>query len=283
MNYRKDPVEDMIVEDLLYQSEMIEKEMEGNEIEMPEGVEEEIRRKLHEQIDEYERKRIYAQLSEEDRKALELGKEMLKDRLEDTKERVVYRKRHKKTYVAVAAVAVLVMAMGVTSIGGAKKIAEVIGVKIGNREITRVETEDDNYIDTNEDEEIAYQEVKDTFGVEPVKIVHWPGRVQFLEGQIDEELQTALLIYKYNEEIISYYISSHYTKSSWGVDVEDKVTDRYSMEVEENTVKIKEYETPETKSKVYSASFGYNGLEYYLVGMFEKTEFEEIIKNLIFL
>lgn len=275
MENEKDLMGKIITEDLLGEAEAIDKEMEDVDLEVPEGLKEDMKKRLHARIEEDERVHLYAQLSDEDRKALEMGKEMLKDK-------TVHRKKSKKGYVAVAAVAVLVLAMGATSIGGAERIAKMMKNMVGDRAVFQVDTSEDNYIVLNNDEEEAYQELKDVFGVDVVKIVHWPGKVLFLSAEIDKDLQTALLKYEYEGNVISYFISSHHTKSSWGLDVEDKITDEYYIEHEKCKIEVKEYEKPESKIKRYSAGYTYEGLEYYLIGVMEKLDFENLIKNLIF-
>ena len=47
-------------------------------------------------------------------------------------------------------------------------------------------------------------------------------------------------------------------------------------------IKIKEYQTPESNTDRYSASFKYNGLEYFLIGTMGEEEFNNIINNLFF-
>jgi len=273
MGNGKDPMDQIVTEDLLKEAEAIEKELTGVELEVPEGLKEEMKKRLHAQIDEYEREHLYAQLSEEDRKALEIGREILQDK-------TVYRRKSKKMYVALIAVAVLVLALGVTSIGGAERIAKMIGIKVGERELVQVNTDEDNYIVTSDNEEEAYQELKDVFGVDVVRPVHWPGEVLFLSAEIDKDLQTALLKYEYEGNIISYFISSHYTKSSWGVDVEDNVTDHYFIQHEKSEIEVFEYETEETKTKSYAGKFTYGSLEYFLIAVIEEEDFEFLIKNL---
>lgn len=275
MEKGKDSMEQIVTEDLIKEAEAIDEEMAGVELEVPAGLKEEMKKRLHAQIDEYEKQRLYAQLSEEDRKALEMGKEMLENKR-------VYRRKSKKMYVAVAAVAVLVLAMGVTSIGGAERIAKMMGIKVGDRELIQVNTDEDNYLVTYDDEEEAYQELREVFGVETVKIFHRPEDMKFLESEIDEELQIALLKYEYEGNVISYYISSHHTKSSWGVDVEDKLTDQYVIEHEKCEIRIKEYETPESKEKIYSARYTYKDMEYCLIGIINRADMEKLLKNLIF-
>ena len=43
-----------------------------------------------------------------------------------------------------------------------------------------------------------------------------------------------------------------------------------------------EYELPESKKKEYSATFEYRGVYYHMIGIIEKADFEEILKNLHF-
>lgn len=278
MNNNKDPMDQMIVDDLLKEAASIDEEIEKANVEfMPPDLKEKIKEKLHRQMEEQERERIYAQLSEEDRKALELGREMLRK-----EEKVVRRKRCRKVYVAVAAVAILVLAMGITSVGGAERVIEIVKMAIGDRELVKVNTDEENYIVKKDVEEEAYQEIKDVFGVEAVKPTDWPDGTVFVEAEIDEELQTALLKYEYEGELLVYHISSHYTTSSWGVDTENKITDSYYMELEKAKIEIKEYEKPSSKTKCYSAKYSYCGLDYFLNGSIKKEEFEVLIKNLRF-
>ena len=278
MNNNKDPMDQMIVDDLLKEAASIDEEIEKANVEsMPPDLKEKIKEKLHRQIEEQERERIYAQLSEEDRKALELGREMLRK-----EEKVVRRKRCRKVYVAVAAVAILVLAMGITSVGGAERVIEMMKVAIVGREVVRVDSEGEkeNYVVTEENEEAAYQKIKDVFGVEAVKPTDWPDGTVFVGAEIDEELHAALLKYEYEDEIISYYISSQYMTGSWGIDVENKVTDKYDINLDKIKVKVQEYEKPQTKIKMYSAKYNYKGMDYFLIGVLEKRDFEYLVKKM---
>ena len=200
MENKKDLMEQIITEDLLNEADAIDREIESMEIEVPKGLKEEMKKRLHAQIDEYEKENVYAKLSEEDRKALELGRELIQDKK-------VYRKKSKKMYVALIAVAVLVLAMGVTSIGGAEKFAKMMKNVVGDREVVQIDTAEDNYIETNNNEEETYQKLKDMFGVDVVKIVHWPGAVKYTGSEIDDNLQLATIMYMYNGKNIQYYIN----------------------------------------------------------------------------
>lgn len=284
MNNNKDPMDQIITEDLLREAEAIDEETEAAGVEsMPHDLKEKLKQRLHEQIEASEKERVYAQLSDEDKKALELGRRMLKES-EDAESdgKVVYRRKKRKVFLAVAAVAVLVLAMGITSIGGAERIAEMMKIVFGSREILQVDTDEDNYIVGIDKEEEAYQAIKDVFGVDAVKPTNWPEGTVFIASEIDEELQTAMLIYECKGENINYFICSNHKNSSWGIDVEDRLVDEYYVESMIGELEIKEYESIESGVRSYATKFSYRELEYFLIGVMEQDEFDVLVKKLKF-
>lgn len=284
MNQKKDDLDMVIQNELKKEGQEIKEEYESSgSSKMPDGLKNDIRAKLHSQIEEYELEQLYAKLPERDREALKLGREMLEQKkdAEETK-KVVYRKKRRRLYISVAAVAVLVLALGMTSFGGAERIIEIMKRAVGDREVIQVDSNEENKVIEIEKEEEAYQKVKDAFGVEPVKIVDHSSKKRFKSAEINDVIQTAEFLYKYQEENMIYIISATFATTSFGIDVEDEVTDQYVMDIKEHKIDIKEYQTPETKINRYSARFSHKGLEYFLMGTMEKQEFEEIIKSLYF-
>ena len=285
MDRKKDPEMQILTEDLLKEAEEIDREIaEANMDPIPLEVKERIKSNLVKQIDAYEKEHLYAHLSEEDRKALEVGRKVLENKENVPSENMVmYRKKRIRMFHVLAAVIVLVLAMGVTSIGGPERVIEMMKVAIGGREVVRVDTEEDNYVVRNENEEEAYQKLGEIFGVDPVRSTRWPKNTEFWYSDIDEELQTAILGYLNEDNYLQYFISSHYTESSWGLDIEDEITDEYYIVHPENIkILIREYESYKSKYKSYSAQFTYNGLEYVFTGVIEKEELEVWVKNLKF-
>lgn len=284
MNQKKDDLDMVIQNELKKEGQEIKEEYESSgSSKMPDGLKNDIRAKLHSQIEEYELEQLYAKLPERDREALKLGREMLEQKkdAEETK-KVVYRKKRRRLYISVATVAVLVLALGMTSFGGAERIIEIMKRAVGDREVIQVDSNEENKVIEIEKEEEAYQKVKDAFGVEPVKIVDHSSKKRFKSAEINDVIQTAEFLYKYQEENMIYIISATFATTSFGIDVEDEVTDQYVMDIKEHKIDIKEYQTPETKINRYSARFSHKGLEYFLMGTMEKQEFEEIIKSLYF-
>lgn len=260
-----------------------QREVEASGVEhISDAQKERIHAKLREQIAAYENEKIYAQLSEEDRKALELGKELMRKQEDEAAEKkVVHKKKPVRIYLVIAAAVVMAMAFGVTSIGGPKRIIKMMTSSVGDREVEQTDT-DDNKVIEKEREEEAYQEIKEVFGVDPVKLIWRPTNMRFKILETDNVMQTAEMYYEYNDINVIFCMSTTFRDAAWGIDAEDTVIKEYPMEKEGVVIKIKEYRVENLKEKQYSAKFSYKGVEYYLIGSMKKTDFEKILKNLYF-
>ena len=147
MNNEKDELKECIAREF---EEIAKEEEESLEkdtsLVVPEGTKEAVLARLKEQMREYqreqaenearEREEAINNLSEEDRKALELGRKMLKAEVgtADTSEKKVhYRRKPLKIYLALAAVIVCVLAMGITSMGGPERVVRMVRQAVGDR------------------------------------------------------------------------------------------------------------------------------------------------------
>lgn len=284
MKGKKDQFEYMISEEFEQLAKEEEEEiLKDSSIKMPEGFKESLKAKLDEQIKEKEKEELYSKLSEEDRLALEVGHKVLEEeRNKEVEIEATRKKKRGKMYLTLAASLALVLGISVTSIGGPERIVSLMKSVVGNREVEQADSSDNNLTIVEENEEKAYQLVNEKLGIEPVRIVTQLEGFEFTDMEFDEALQIAELFYDYKGENFAYFINAYYLDASWGIDVEDKVTDQYKMNVKDCLIDIKEYSTKVTGTKRYSASFKYNGLEYYLIGTMNKEEFEEIVNNLFF-
>ncbi len=251
---------------------------------MPEGMKESLRAKIDEQILEIQQEQAVAQLSDEDRKALELGRKIMQEEknADVPAKKVVRRKKGWRLYVGLAAVLVLVMAVGLTSIGGPERIVRFMKQAVGEREVEQMDSSEENLIIIQHNEEEAYEEVNNAFGIMPVKIMTGPPSMTFDRLELDRKNQVAEMIYNYNDMTVVYFINASYNDSSWGIDVEDTVTDIYEEEKGGCKIEIKLYETLESKAQRCSAKFEYQGLEYFLLGTMDVEKFNIIINNLGF-
>lgn len=285
MMEKKDQLEEMLKEEF----DRIAREEEAfreDEVSMPEGAQENIyaviQEKIREKEQEKENEYLYSQLSEDDMKALELGRKIMEEEAEgERRVKVARKKRRVRLYVALAAALVLTMAAGVTSMGGPERIIQMMKRAVGDREVTQIDSDDN--LKTKGSEEEAYQEIKEVFGVDPVKLMAYSENIKFESMEIDEGFQIAEIFYKYNEERIVYLINASYEKESLGIDLEDKIVNKYSKEIQGREIVITEYEVSEGSASCFQAYFEDRGLEYFLIGTMEKGDFENIVENLYFM
>lgn len=299
MNNEKDELKECIAREF---EEIAKEEEESLEkdtsLVVPEGTKEAVLARLKEQIREYqreqaenearEREEAINNLSEEDRRALELGRKMLKAEVEtaDTSEKKVhYRRKPLKIYLALAAVIVCVLAMGITSMGGPERVVRMVRQAVGDRDVEQVDsnkTDKQNKIIEDEAEEEAYQKIRDTFDTDVVKVFVCLPDMEFDTMNLDESKQVAEMYYSYDGETIGYIINMPYRDSSWGVDFEDSIEKEYSKEIHKCKINITLYEIENSNVPKCVAKFKYGDIEYILMGTMSEQNFEKILKNLFF-
>lgn len=287
MNEKNDDFEKFIKKELDKEAADIYKEIQDGTGEgdtpaadvVPPEVKERMRENLRKQTETYDRERMYAMLPEADREALRLGHEILRKRSGHT---VLRKKRRIRVSLALAATLVLVIAIGVTSFGGAGKIIRLFEIMIGERAVMQVDSGENNKIINQENEEEAYQRIEDEFGTEPVRIITKPEGMEFQRMEYEKEMQVAELYYTYNGESVMYMMSTANRDASWGVDVEDKLAGEYEKVKKDCTIHVKEYNIAESDEHRYSAKFKHKGIEYFMVGTMKQAEFDIILENLHF-
>lgn len=194
------------------------------------------------------------------------------------------KKRNIRRIVALAAVLILVMAVGMTSFGGPERMLQFMKSSVGGRQVSKVNSSDKNKIIEEEDEEKAYEKIAEEFGIEPVKLMWRPNGMEFIKMELDTDIQVAELDYRYNQKRIEFFVSTSYGKVAWGADNEDEKVEYYCYnQVKEANIEVTGYETPETERNRYVAEFEYNKVYYCLSGEMQKEEMEKILKNLYFM
>lgn len=299
MNNEKDELKECIAREF---EEIAKEEEESLEkdtsLVVPEGTKEAVLARLKEQMREYQRKQAENEarereeainnLSEEDRRALGLGRKMLKAEVgtADTSEKKVhYRRKPMKIYLALAAVIVCVLAMGITSMGGPERVVRMVRQAVGDRDVEQVDsnkTDKQNKIIEGEAEEEAYQKIRDTFDTDVVKVFVCLPDMKFDTMNLDEKKQVAELYYTYQKRKIVYIVNTGYRESSWGIDIEDSIEKEYSKEINGCNMNIVVYKVENSNQSRCVSKFKYEGVEYFMMGLMEEGDFEKILKNLFF-
>lgn len=295
MKDKKELLEQTIKEDLEKEAQEILKALETSDVdELSDEKQIELKKKIDKKIEDYEFEKICNGLPEEYQDALRAGMELKKQESaidgkgetdgEEAGEntRRVRKKKSLRVYVALAAVMIMVLAVSISSVGDGRSLMKTIKSMVGEREVVKVNSGEDNYVIEAESEEEAYQKIKDEFGINPVKIMHVSKGMQFNRIEIDKEMHVAELYYNYKDENIVYIINCDRSKNSVGVDREDEIIEKYDMEVQGIEISVKVCQLPETDRKRYFAHFNYKKGEYFLIGVMERGEFEDILKKLYF-
>lgn len=280
MANKRDEFEEIIRENLYREADEIEERVQRSETEeLSDGQKDKVWQKLKTRIDIYEKESVYAALSEEDREALELGRKMR----EINADGKGCRGRKKWKWLAsAAAMFALVCVYGTTSMGTGEKFASAIEQIVGERMIIKINSGEGNRIMENDKEENAYQEIKRIFGIDVVKLVRKKGMV-FERADLDENMQTAELLYKYNGENLWYIISAGYYDAAFGFDADDKMIEKENVDVGGELAELVVYQRNGSGKIKSTVHFTHQKLEYFLVTHAGKEDLKKILKNLYFL
>lgn len=299
MNDKKDEFKECIAREFEEIAREEEEFLENDtSLVVPEGTKDAVLARVREQIRAYEMEQTRKEteeainhLSEEDREALELGRKMLKagigkkDPEEPSGKKVRRKKKPLKMYLALAAVIVCVLAMGITSMGGPERIVRMMTQNVGDREVDQVDsnhTDKENKVIEGEEEEKAYQEIEDVFNTDIVKLSANLKDMKFDSMNLDENNQIAENYYTYNKKTIAYIISAPYRENSWGVDFEDPIEKKYTEKLHNCKIDITVYKIDKNERFGYAAKFKYNNIDYLLTGTMRQQEFDKILKSLVF-
>lgn len=205
-----------------------------------------------------------------------------------------YDKRYKKTvrrskkkrriFLAVAAVLILVCGSVMTGTGS-KSYWKVLMDRIaGEEQANIINVEDMESQKTQDVDEIeVFNEIRRETGISPVHFVYMPKKMHLKEYELNKEQGRAVLLYDYNDQTIQYTMYMNDVDSSHGYIEIDKLVDEYEISTGENVqVKVKEYSVVNHENHRYVAEFEYKDVQYQLVGIMEKDNFDKILKNLSF-
>lgn len=202
---------------------------------------------------------------------------------DSTKSKRKVRRWRRKTMVGLAAALVAALGVGVTTFGDKGYVADRVNQFLGGRKSTNIDTERKNKdIVTSDEEEKVFQKIKDEFGFDAVRMDYKPFDMEMVDSTIDNSLLSADIYYEYQGQIVSYSIIPPFQDFSYGYDVEDPIVEEYEKEVNDIKIQVTEYRIEESGQTEYSAKFQYEDVEYILIGVIEKEEFEKILENLHF-
>ena len=262
----------------------IEKDESLDDTEVPDDFEDRIMEKAQELQKE---KEAFANLSKADQEALMLGRELQLRReekeTEEFAEELVPDLDHELS-AAVGAEEFTETTPKTETFGDKGYVTETLNKVLGGRKNINVNTskDDDILSAENDKEEQVFQKIKDEFGFDAVRLDYKPEKMKMIDSTIDKSLLSADIYYEYQGQVISYSIIPPFQNFSYGYDVEDPIVEEYEKEVNDIKIQVTEYRIEESGQTEYSAKFQYEDVEYILIGVIEKEEFEKILENLHF-
>lgn len=282
------------------EAEQIEKEVLSNESLKEVQAPDTLREALAKSIKEYEKNRTDAlseeseeigisieefceKLSKEDRESYFRWRAAEEKKKAKKARKRFHFPRKKRAVFVVAATMVLVLGIGMTSLGGRPYWLKVADLVLGNENTVKVNTEGEDRLETTKvDEKEAYEQIKEELGIEPVQLQYMPAGMEFYDSVIEKGLGTATLYYTYRGKVIQYEMYLQYTNGSYSISQEDNYKNNYQLWNGKIPIRIKELETINSKEKEFFAIFEHQSTLYKLIGIIEKEEFEKILKNLYF-
>ena len=201
----------------------------------------------------------------------------------DKRFKVVYHRKKKRHYLIIALAAVLVIVAGSAMTGvGSKSYWKVMWEKFtGGESLGYIDVENMESQETEDFDELGvYREIYQKFGIEPVRLRYKPSGTVLDYYTMEENQRRVILFYKYNNEIIRYTIYMNDSDSSFSQKDLDSLIDEYDMENEDFNIHLEEYSVDNLSQKRYIAEFEYQDVQYQLMGIIEKDEFEKILENL---
>ena len=192
MKDKKELLEQTIKEDLEKEAQEILRALETSDVdELSDEKQIELKKKIDKKIEDYEFEKICNGLPEEYQDALRAGMELKKqesviDQKGETdggeagkNTKRVRKKKSLRVYVALAAVMIMVLAVSISSVGDGRSLMKTIKSMVGEREVVKVNSGEDNKVIEAESEEEAYQKIRGVLEIKPVQIMDIPEGATF--------------------------------------------------------------------------------------------------------
>lgn len=183
-----------------------------------------------------------------------------------------------------AIVAVLAMMWSMVSIGGTPFFGKLWTQTIGDRKMTQVDTEredGDKNKTGDHDEAKVYEEIKESLGVDVVRLEGKPDNMSLVHSDIDKKLNRVCLIFANENTTLEYQIVVNYQEQSHGYDIEDEKIKEELIKEGGNEIRFTQYKLPD-ESKENTAEFVYQDVFYTLNAVMDEEDFKKILKNLYF-
>ncbi len=195
---------------------------------------------------------------------------------------VIHFRRKKKIYFLVAAVIIMVMAMGSVGVGSKFQKLKVDNKDFGDDSMTVVNSDDDimTVSEVNQ-EKVAYDEIEQVLGIPAMRLMPDGCDIEYLEHNVSYSTK-AEVIYDYEGTVLIYTIGLKQDSVSHQEVVEDASFDSYILINGDVEIHVKEYPKEKTGVGVMEAQYSSNNIYYSIKAQTKRDIFENLLNNLYF-
>lgn len=133
-------------------------------------------------------------------------------------------------------------------------------------------------------EEYAFQDIANTLDIKMPEFYYVPKQMEYLDYTIDEEAETAIIRYSYEEQIVYLAVFSN-NKEIARLSQEDTgiyICDIYNQEIPDLSYSLWEVYEEGDKQPTYSLKWSYKNVYYEFLGKLNKEEVEKIAKEIMY-
>ena len=185
---------------------------------------------------------------------------------------------------ASVAVAVLIGVFGISMSSEANRayIMREMNELFGNDVNTKVNNNE--VVESDRTEQYACEKIENTLGIKMPRFFYMPDEMRYQDYVIDENAETGILQYVYDEQTVFLMIFPNEKKASFlsqndnGILVETFQNDF----IPELKITLWKIEDGEDKKPMYSLKWEYKNCYYELFGKIEKKEMENIAENIVY-
>ena len=172
-----------------------------------------------------------------------------------------------------------------TAVGEVPLVTKLRKQILGSKELTNVNSErgDEGKIEKTLESEVAiYEEIKDTFNVDIIKLENMPDKTKIIDYEIDEVLNHATIIYQCQGSIMEYQMVFNYINQSYGYMIEDELLGEEKFIADDILIQLQKYQVKNSEEIMYVAQYIYQDVQYVfnVTTTLPEEEIKEILKNI---
>lgn len=186
----------------------------------------------------------------------------------------------RRTLIAVALVAVLLVGTGIGVAGERLFEPEVVGeIEDGEYNVKILSGDKETYLKVTEEE--AYEEIEERLGILALRLGYKPQGMELVNTYIDENMGEAQVSFGYENRFLTIYENKQSANAVFDIQMDGEILDSVKMFYSEQTIVIKEIDG-EDFSSFYLAQLEYGNAFYYIVSDLNLNTLEEILRESFF-